>query len=439
MFKRLAVASAIAFALGVSGYSAPTFAQEAEEKEEMTYAKLTEDLSKKEGLFNLYQNEETGEMMFSLTEEQLNTPFLHFVVTADGVLEAGHFRGSYRDSKLIEFRRYFDRIDVITRPNRYQFDENSALSRAADANMSTSVLASLKIKHEEDGRIVLAADDLFLSEALHKVSPWQRPGGNGGGFSVGQLNKGSSRVVTDRVYPENIDVVVDYVFSNPNPTSGGTGAIADPRSTSVTVQHSLIALPENDYQPRRDDARVGYFTQEFDNMTSADWAPYNDVINRWNLVKKDPSAAISDPVEPIVFWLENTTPVEWRDVITEGVLGWNKAFEAAGFSNALEVRIQPDDADWDAGDIRYNTIRWTSSPNPPFGGYGPSLAHPETGQIIAADIMMEYVYMTNRWIEGEIFDANGMQKTEGEGLYCSQGHLVHEGLVTGQAMAGLLG
>jgi len=441
MLKRIAISGAVALALGLTSYSFQAYAQDADKKEkeeEITYASLIKDLQVQEGLFNLYRNEKDGKLMMSIQESQLDTPFLYFALSTDGVLEAGHFRGNYRDEKVIEFRRYFDRIDIIQKPLRYQFDENSALSRAADANMSTAVLASFPIKHEEDGRIIFAADDLFLSEALHKVSPYSRPGAGPESFSIGSLNAAQSRVVSDRVYPENIDVVVNYVFNNPNPSNGGSDAIADARSTSVTLQHSFIQLPDNDFQPRRDDARVGYFGSQYDNMTSADWAPYNDIINRWHLVKQDPSAALSDPVEPIVFYLENTTPVEWRDVISEGVLSWNKAFEKAGFSNAVEVRIQPDDAEWDAGDIRYNVIRWTSSPNPPFGGYGPSLANPLTGQIIAADIMMEYVYMTNRWIEGELYNSNsGTDKSNA--YYCSQGFLVHEGLVAGSAMAGLLG
>ncbi|RTE86277.1 MULTISPECIES: zinc-dependent metalloprotease [Gammaproteobacteria] len=437
MLKKLAVASAVAFALGLNGYVAPVSAQEGEDaEEEMTYAKLIEDLEVQEGLFNLYRDTESGELMMSLTEDQLNTPFLYFAMTHDGVLEAGHFRGSYRDEKIVEFRRYYNRIDIIQRPIRFKFDQDSALSNAESANMSTSVLASLEIKHEEDGRIVIPADDIFVSEALHRVSPYPNPN-NRDGFSVGSFSKSQSRVLNERVYDNNLDVVVNYVFNNPNPSSWPTAAVADPRSTSVTMQHSFVALPENDFEARRDDARVGYFGNQFDDMTSADWAPYMDNINRWNLVKQDPSAEVSDPVEPIVFWLENTTPEEWRGVITEGVLAWNVAFEQAGISNALEVRIQPDDAEWDAGDINYNVIRWTSSPNPPFGGYGPSLANPYTGQILGADIMMEYVYMTNRWIEGELYGAN--DASIDDAAYCSQGHLINEGLLAGAAMSGLLG
>ena len=81
-------------------------------------------------------------------------------------------------------------------------------------------------------------------------------------------------------------------------------------------------------------------------MTSPDWAPYQDVIKRWDLQKKDPSAALSEPVKPITWWIENTTPIEWRDTIKEATLAWNSSFEKAGFKNAIEVKIQPDNADW---------------------------------------------------------------------------------------------
>ena len=151
---------------------------------------------------------------------------------------------------------------------------------------------------------------------------------------------------------------------------------------NVTLQHSFIAVPENKYQPRYEDPRVGYFVTQVTDMTDPeDVTPYRDLIHRWHLEKKHPEQFISEPVEPIVWWIENTTPHEFRDAIKEGVLAWNKAFEKAGFNNAIQVKVQPDTASWDAGDIRYNVLRWTSSPDPPFGGYGPRFVNPRTGQI----------------------------------------------------------
>ena len=163
-------------------------------------------------------------------------------------------------------------------------------------------------------------------------------------------------------------------------------------------------------------------------MTSTSPTPYRDLIHRWNLRKKNPDATISEPVEPIVWWIENTTPIEWRETIRTAVLEWNKAFEKAGFRNAVVVNVQPDDADWDAGDIRYNVLRWTSSPNPPFGGYGPSFVNPRTGQILGADIMLEFVYHTNRVVYEKLFDGLATESEEGIFWGVDQAHFCFAGL-----------
>ncbi|MGB0835051.1 MAG: DUF5117 domain-containing protein, partial [Psychrobium sp.] len=355
------------------GASQPAFAADAKksksDKKDTSLASMIKEKEETKGLFNFYQDKKSGEMLMVLNDDQLDTPILHFAHTVDGLLDAGHFRGGYRGVKIIEFRRYFNRIDIITKTPRFLFDENNPISRAKDANISEAVLASLPIKKEEDGKILLNVNKLFLGESLHRVSPWPSSGKAAAKrFSVGKLDSKKSRFLDKRAFDDNVDLVIDYVFSNPNPRVGGSRAVSDPRSTSVKVQHSFVKLPQSDFKPRYDDARVGYFTHQYDEMTSTKWAPYKDVIKRWNLVKKDPSAELSEPVEPIVWWIENTTPLEWRDTIKEAVLSWNSSFEKAGFKNAIVVKIQPDDAEWSAGDINYNVLRWTSSPNPPFGG-----------------------------------------------------------------------
>ncbi|MDC1227327.1 zinc-dependent metalloprotease, partial [Algibacter sp.] len=183
-------------------------------------------------------------------------------------------------------------------------------------------------------------------------------------------------------------------------------AVSDGRNVSVKVFHSLIAMPENDFKPRFDDPRVGYFTSEVTDQTSSSSTPYRDLINRWHLKKKNPEEAISEPVTPITWWMENSTPLEWRETIKNAVLQWNKAFEKAGFKNAIEVKQQPDDADWDAGDIRYNVLRWTASPQPPFGGYGPSMKNPKTGEIFGADIMLEYSMITGSDFNSKLYESS---------------------------------
>ncbi|MEQ3512231.1 zinc-dependent metalloprotease [Pseudoalteromonas sp. BZB3] len=436
-------ALSIALALTFASQAAIAADKKKEDKKEKTIASLIENKTAFKGVFELYQDKKTGEHLLVLEESQLNTPFVYFAHTVDGVTDAGHVRGSYRETKLIEFRQHFNRIDIISKTPRYQFEENTALARASEANISEAVLASVKIEKQEDGKIAFKADKIFLSESLHKVSPWKRAGDKNASkrFNVGKLDSKKSRIIKQRPYSNNLDIVVDYVFSNPNPSVRGSAAVTDPRSVSVKVQHSFVALPKNDYQPRKDDARIGYFTNQFDVMTSPDWTPYNDVIKRWDLVKKDPSAELSEPVEPIVWWIENTTPVEWRDTVRDGVLAWNSAFEKIGFKNALVVKVQPDDADWDAGDINYNVLRWTSSPRPPFGGYGPALAHPLTGEILGSDIMLEYVFMKNRWIYDTLYSQGAMSHSnadlgEHDAMNCSLGHELQGEMMTASLSTG---
>ncbi|MDO6836706.1 zinc-dependent metalloprotease [Pseudoalteromonas carrageenovora] len=428
----------LALSIALSGHAIA--ADKKEDKKPKTLSEMVKDQTEFAGIFNLYQDEKTGEHLMVINDSQLDTPFVYFAHTVDGVTDAGHFRGSYRETKLIEFRKYFDRIDIISKTPRYKFDESSAISKASDANISEAVLASIKIEKEEEGKIAFKVNKLFLSEALHKVSPTPNPADKKAKkrFKVGKLDDKKSRIIKQRPYPNNLDVVVDYVFTNASPTVRGTSAVSDPRSVSVKVQHSFVALPKNNYQPRMDDARIGYFTNQFDKMTSTDWAPYQDVIKRWDLQKKDPSAALSEPVKPITWWIENTTPIEWRDTVRDAVLTWNSSFEKAGFKNALEVKVQPDDADWDAGDINYNVLRWTSSPKPPFGGYGPALANPLTGEILGSDIMLEFVFMKNRWIYDTLYTQGTMSHAEhldtGE-LNCSLGHEIQQNLMFAKGLA----
>ncbi|SEA91090.1 protein of unknown function [Alkalimonas amylolytica] len=424
--------SALATVVAISFLLQPVMADQNNKNENKSYNDLVSELKVQQGLFNFYRNMESGETMLSLRESQLNQPFIYHAQTMDGVVEAGHYRGNFRQTRLIEFRRNFKRIEVVSWNPRYVFDSSNPLSRAAQANRSEALLAVLDIEANDDGRILVKADPLFKSQALHRITPWANPNQTGPRFSLGTLNTDRSRIARERLYERNMDVVVDYVFINEEPVVFGSAAIADPRFITISLQHSFIEMPDNDYQPRRDDPRVGYFTQQFDQMTNPEWTPWGDVINRWNLVKKDPQAQLSEPVQPIVWWIENTTPHQWRNAIRQGVEDWNIAFEAAGFKNAIVVKEQPDDAEWDAGDVNYNVLRWTSSPRPPFGGYGPSLANPKTGEIISSNIMLEFVFMSNRWTLGELFSGGANLMAEHHShdehqLHCSLGHSLQMG------------
>jgi len=357
-----------------------------------------------DGLFTMYQDTTNGSVKLAIHEDQLDQEYIYFGMSHDGVLEAGHYRGSFRDNKIVKVRRYFDKIEFVHVNNRYWFDEESPLSRASNANISEAVLFSGKIAAEDDstGMLLIDANPLFLSESLHQIKPSPSPMRPPNQYSIGNLNQEKSKYAAINNYPENSDVIVEYVYDNQYPTGSTSEAVTDGRSVKISFQHTFIEMPDNDFEPRFADPRVGYFTTEKDDQVSTSATPYRDLVHRWNLEKKDPEAEISEPVEPIVWWIENTTPHEFRETIAEATLAWNEAFEAAGFRNAIEVKVQPDDADWDAGDIRYNVLRWTSSPLPPFGGYGPSFVNPRTGQILGADIMLEWSFFRNRMFEEDV-------------------------------------
>ncbi|CAN5346509.1 zinc-dependent metalloprotease [soil metagenome] len=361
-----------------------------------------------EGLFTVYQDTTDGSTKLEIRKDQIDKEFIYFGLTADGVTEAGHFRGNFRDNKVFKIERYFDKIEFVVQNTRYHFDEDNPLSRAEVANISAATLISEEILAENDSTIIISGDPIFLSESLHQVKPTPPPNVPPGQmFTLGNLSSSKTKYSTIRSFPKNTDVIVEYVYENPQPVNSGSSAVTDARAVSIQFQHTFIEVPENDYKPRYDDPRVGYFITQQDDQISTSVTPYKDMIHRWHLVKKDPEAELSEPVEPIVWWIENTTPHQFRETIKEATLAWNEAFEAAGFKNAIQVKVQPDDADWESGDIRYNVLRWTSSPNPPFGGYGPSFVNPRTGQILGADIMLEWVFFSNRYRQEDIFDANG--------------------------------
>ena len=389
---------------------------------------------KTDGLFPLFQDTVTGNLFMVLKKEQLNKEYIYFSYTVDGVVAAGHFRGSFRDNKLFTIRRYFDKIEFVIKNTGYYFDKNNPISKSANANISDAILVNQKIVAEDvkKGEILLDASSIFLSESMCQVKPSPFFGLPAGFqmFSLGGLSKEKTKFSSIKNYEKNTDIVVEYVYDNPMPTAGGGKEVADERAVSIFLQHTLIEAPKNNFKARSDDPRVGYFSEEVEDMTTTNAVAFKDMIHRWNLEKKDTNAAISEPVEPITWWIENTTPSEFKATIKEAGEKWNLAFEAAGFKNAVVIKEQPDTATWDAGDIRYNVLRWTSSPQPPFGGYGPSFVDPRTGQILGADIMFEYIFVTNKLRQEELFDANAMniQKPFSKNMntFCDANNQLHQ-------------
>ena len=385
-----------------------------EKKKDKTLAEAIKDQTAFNGLFKIYQDPKTGKISMEIREDQLDKEFIYVSHITNGIVEGGHFRGQYRQDIVLRFHKHFNSIELIQENTNFSFDENKAIARAKNANISPSVMSVQKIKAtaKDKKSYLINVDRLFKGRALDPVkgtpNPKQKPWES---FRLGKLDSSKTKITSIKNFPKNTAINVDFVFSNPAPLNMGEGfEITDPRNISVSMQHSFIEMPiDNGFKPRVDDARIGYFLNYINDMTDSSATPWVDVITRWNLIKKDPNAAISQPIEPIVFWIENTTPIEFRDTIKRAGEAWNIAFEAAGFKNAVVIKTQSDDADWDADDIRYNVLRWTSSPQPPFGGYGPSFVNPRTGQILGADIMLEVSFLTNRLNMNRAFEKSGLE------------------------------
>lgn len=402
-------------------------AESSEEEKQKGIDALTEDHEIIPGFFTLYRKITDGSVRIKIKEDQLGVEFIHTVTLGDGVVQGGHFRGQYRDSKVLKLIRHFDRIEFVQINTLFYLDPESPLSRAKNANVPDAVLAVCKIVAQDfdTGDVLIEVDDLFLGESLSQIKASPKADEKSGKtFTLGKLNKDRSKIVDLASYPDNSLVTTDLVYENPAPEVLGGEDVTDSRYVTAVIEHNFIAMPLDDYQSRADDYRVGFFSDRITDLTSRDAAPFKDVITRWHLIKKNPEAEISEPVKPITWWIENTTPYEFRDLIKAAGLSWNSAFIKAGFSNAIEIKVQPDDANWDARDIRYNVLRWTASPRPPFGGYGPSFSNPRTGQIIGADIMLEFGYLTSRFRVQDLLqpDDRSLGQSRKYGRFCDLGY-----------------
>ena len=403
----------------------------AAEEEKETYIKdLVEDYEESLGFFVTYRDPESNQIFLKVSKDQLKKEFIYFAHVINGVASTGKVKGSYTDEGIFKIEKDFNKLRFSRVLTNYYFDDGNPLSKSKGANISDSTFQVVDIlaENEEENEYLIEITGLLLSETLTPILPIYSPEGPPPGFTWGQLSPLKSRVTGIFNYEENTDFEVEYVIESAPSYEYESEDVADPRNVNINLRYSFIEMPKNDFEPRLANQSIGYFSERVTDLTSKDVTPYKDLIGKWNLRKKNPEEELSEPVKPITFWIENTTPYELRDYIKQGVLAWNVAFEAAGFKNAIEVKVQPDDADWDAGDIRYNVLRWTSSPDPVFGGYGPSMTNPRTGEILSADIMLEWVYLTNRVNYDAIFNEDSDHKN------CSSPSYIQDGMILAEAI-----
>ena len=341
-------------------------------------------VDKLEGLFTLYCSEDSGKVFLELKPEQLNKDYLAIVTLESGVGESGIYSGLPLSDFIFYFRRVNNRLHFVVRNVKFRADsipEQRSLARS----FSDSVLYSLEIATIEpkNKNILIDLNGLLMQDLPGLTSLLK--------YSLQadyRLDARKSYFGDVNSFPENIEIDSIYGFSSLE--GSNLIAVPDSRALTLKVHYSFSQLRENNgYIPRLADDRVGYFTTTFQDLSNNNAREsFVRYINRWHLEPSDPNAPLSPPKKPIVYWIENAVPLEYRDAIREGVLMWNKAFEKAGFQNAIEVQQMPDDANWKPADVHYNTIRWFNSLDAGFAK-GPMRVNPFTGEILDADIIVD--------------------------------------------------
>ena len=356
------------------------------------FADVMKDSEQVDGLIRLHHK---GTRLYAeLNSSQFNRDFIVLISIARGIGKGqilGGMSWGFGDDWIWQFRKVDDRIQIVRRNVRFTATKGSPEEKAVDLAYTDSVLFSLPIATmSPSGAYVVELTPVFMGD-LPQISAVLH------GF---MFSESKSSWASVKGFKDNIELEVAATYA-----SSGTedfDSIADSRGATINVHYSISLLPQTGYQPRLADDRVGYFlTVLKDYSKKGQDDRFVRYINRWDLKKADPSADQSPPVRPIIFWLEKTVPFAYRKAIREGILEWNKAFEKAGFSNAIEVRQQPDNADWDPEDINYNTFRWITSS----AGFamGPSRVNQITGQILDADIIFDADFLQYWKQEYELF------------------------------------
>ncbi|RZM82557.1 zinc-dependent metalloprotease [Leptolyngbya iicbica] len=388
----------------------------------LDFAELTQNLEKQEGLLTVYSNVDRGEAYLALTPRQFNRNFLLSATLESGLGEAGLFRGWPINDFVMQFRAMpGDRVQVAV-PNTYLRNTGgeSWQQRLQETSFSDSIIFVVDVVSIDPSTQAKLID---LSTLLMERDLANLTEGLGWALSNYSRNPELSQLESLQMFPENLEVgtVVGFVGGGATDPlaalfSFSLDGIPDSRGFALQVRYSLSALPvNNSYQPRQADERVGYFTTAFrapQQVRRAD--PFVRYINRWHLEKQDPQAEMSPPQEPIVFWIENTTPPEYREAIRQGILVWNEAFAAAGFQNAIEARQMPNNATWDPSDVRYNVVRWSDSLSNWAIGFGPSRVNPLTGQILDADVILDANVI--RYLR-QLYQGRGLDAPNGSEFY----------------------
>jgi hypothetical protein len=361
---------------------------------------ITKDAKSKTGIFTVHQVKDR--YYYEIPKSELDREFLWNTQIARTTLGVG-YGGQQLSDHVVRWELNGNKVHLRDIKYDVVADRNSPISAAVKAaNYDAIVMTFGVAAFSSDGAPVIDVTRLFTTEVA-EISARQRLGATG---------MDASRSFIERIspYPENIEAEVTLTYTRTQPPPGANanpapapvgGGTMRPGSATVLVHHSMVKLPDHPMTPRLFDERVGYFSvTKMDYSRDEQRAPRVRYINRWRLEKKDPGAPLSEPVKPIVYYIDAATPSKWVPWLKRGVESWQKAFEAAGFKNAVLAKEAPSpaqDPDFSPEDVRYSVIRWL--PSTIENASGPHIADPRTGEILNADIQFYHNVMnlTRDW------------------------------------------
>jgi hypothetical protein len=340
---------------------------------------VTKDAKTTEGVFKIHRIRDR--LLYEIPKTMLGREFL-WVTQIAKTAEGAGYGGQPAGDRVVKWEQQGDR--VLLRSIAYDIvaDDTLPIARAVHAANYDAIVMAFTIQTVgKDDAPVIDVTRLFTADVPEMSAR----------AVVRARALDSSRSFIERAvaFPENIEVEATHTFSNPPDGPGPTlGSRARSGSASLLMHFSMVLLPATPMRSRLFDERVGYFSiQQLDYGKDEHRSPRRQYITRWRLEKKDPAASVSEPVKPIVYYIDPATPPKWVPYLKRGVEAWQPAFEAAGFRNAIVARDAPsstDDPDWSPEDARYSVIRWL--PSTTENAQGPHVHDPRTGEILNADV-----------------------------------------------------
>ena len=361
-----------------------TFPQKKKNAEDSPISQKVAEMVKYDGYFDFYWDEKNGKIWLEV--DQIDQEFLYVNALAAGVgsNDIGLDRGQLGDSRIVKFFKSGSKL-LLIQPN-YAFrakSDNPDERRAVEEAFAQSVLWGFTIEAIEDNRLLVDASEFLLRDA-HGVSARLKNTGQGD-F---KLDPGKSALYLPRTkaFPKNSEFEAVLTFSGTASGNYVRQVVPSPDNITVRQHHSFIALPDGNYQPREFVPGAGYFNISYmDFATPVHENMVKRFICRHRLEKKNPESKVSEPVEPIVYYLDRGAPEPVKSALIEGASWWNQAFEAIGYKNAFQVKLLPKGAD--PLDIRYNVIQWVHRATRGWS-YGGSVRDPRTGEIIKGHVTL---------------------------------------------------